>query len=231
MRCGLLWWRCRSRRRWHSATHRCAVRWELSCYHIINREQSRRCVHCYQSHRAAVRRQTDRKVALSLKKLRLRKRSGGRKVARRDRALEWPACRRGLAGVLSVVVRCSRESSRFRPACVKLRVASTRISPMKKRRPKDAQRHDAATEPGRRRRAVAVAASRKRAWGTAAAEDDGGVLVCVANHRRSKLPFTNRRNNVGAYGTLCIHTNAASRPRTPIWALRRVALVRCRITA
>jgi hypothetical protein len=35
----------------------------------------------------------------------------------------------------------------------------------------------------------------------AAAEDDGGVVVCVANHRRSELPFTNRHNNVGAYGT------------------------------
>jgi hypothetical protein len=82
---------------------------------------------------------------------------------------------------------------------------------MRKRRPKNAQRHDAATEPARRRRAAAAAAaaaaeaaSRKRAWGccsAAAAEDDGGVVVCVANHRRSELPFTNRRNNAGAYGT------------------------------
>jgi hypothetical protein len=122
----VVWWRCRSRRRWHSATHRWAVLWESSCYHIINREQSRRCVLCYQSHRAAVRRQTDRKVALSLKKLRLCKRSGGRKVARRNRALEWPACRRALAGMRSVVVRCSRESSRFRPACVSPRPGSHR---------------------------------------------------------------------------------------------------------
>lgn len=40
------------------------------------------CVLCYRSHRAAVRRQTDRKVALSLKKLQVSKRSGGRNVAR-----------------------------------------------------------------------------------------------------------------------------------------------------
>lgn len=44
---------------------------------------SRRCVLCYRSHRAAVQRQTDRKVALSLKKLQVSKRSGGRNVARR----------------------------------------------------------------------------------------------------------------------------------------------------
>jgi hypothetical protein len=103
------------------------VGWESSCCHNnIYREQSRRCVLCYQSHRAAVRRQTDRKVALSLKKLRVSKRSGGRKVARRNRALEWPACRRGLTGMSSVVARWSRDSPRFRPACVSPRPGSRR---------------------------------------------------------------------------------------------------------
>jgi hypothetical protein len=62
----------------------------LLLHHLVtaDREQSRRCVLCYQSHRAAVRRQTDRKVTLSLKKLQLSKRSGGRKFLRRNRALE-----------------------------------------------------------------------------------------------------------------------------------------------
>ena len=64
----------------HTAVHS----WEeSSSYHISNRDKSRRCVLCYRSHRAAVQRQTDRKVALSLKKLQVSKRSGGRNVARR----------------------------------------------------------------------------------------------------------------------------------------------------
>ena len=64
----------------HTAVH---SSWESSSYRIDDRDKSRRCVLCYRSHRAAVQRQTDRKVALSLKKLQVSKRSGSRNVARR----------------------------------------------------------------------------------------------------------------------------------------------------
>ena len=78
------WWRCRSRRRWQiSLTPLCTVGRSHPATASSNRDKSRRCVLCYRSHRAAVQRQTDRKVALSLKKLQVSKRSGGRNVARR----------------------------------------------------------------------------------------------------------------------------------------------------
>lgn len=172
---------------------------------------------CYQSHRAAVQRQTDRKVALSLKKLQVSKRSGGRNVARRR------SSPRKRAGSIDESFRLPAHSFHsctlihglgvFKVS-TGLRVASTRIS----LEDEATERCPAPPDPACRRRAAALvaaaaAASRRQVGGAGAAvaAADGGVsppcVCCEPPTIRAPVCKQSQRWCVwNRSPTLCIHT-------------------------